>query len=94
MVSHPIEVFFSTFRFLKILSPTPTLILGGEKFEKNISASEKIKSWIGHHTNSLENKIFCKFLPENVLCQEVLHLDAKALKIEENELNIAIFRYQ
>ena len=91
-VSHPIEVIFSTFRFLKILSPTPTLILGGEKFEKNISASEKIKSWIGHHTNSLENK--CKSLPENVMCQEVLHLDAKALKIEENELNIAMIRYQ
>merc|ERR1712131_39722 len=62
------------------------IVLGGEKFEKNISASEKIKSWIGHHTNSLENNKKCKSLPENVMCQEVLHLDARALKIETKSI--------
>ena len=76
-------VFYTRFFVIFLMFGFRTVLMGKND---NQSPRNQIKSWIDNHINSLRKN--CSNLLRNVTCEEVLHLDAKALRIEEHDFNI------
>ena len=76
-------VFYTRFFVIFLIYGFRTISMGNYD---NPSPRHQIKSWIENNLNSLRKN--CSNLLPHVTCEEVLHLDAKALKIEEHDFNI------
>ena len=78
-------VFYARFFLIFLIYGFTKNLMGNND---NPSPRNQMKSWIENHLNNLKKN--CSNLLQHVTCEEVLHLDAKALRIEEHDFNILI----